>query len=51
MAYDDFEKIDMRLGRVVEVLDFPEARNPAVRLGLNRTKEGFGGGEGEVEIK
>ena len=31
-TFDDFMKIDMRVGRIVEVEDFPEARNPAWRL-------------------
>ena len=29
---EDFEKIDMRVGRVVRVDEFPEARNPAWKL-------------------
>lgn len=29
---EDFEKIDMRVGRVVRVEEFPEARNPAWKL-------------------
>jgi tRNA-binding protein len=28
----DFEKIEMRVGRVVSVEDFPEARNPSYKL-------------------
>ena len=30
--WDDFEKIEMRVGTVIEVNDFPEARKPAYRL-------------------
>ncbi len=29
---EDFEKIDMRVGRIVEVRDFPEAKKPAYQL-------------------
>jgi tRNA-binding protein len=32
ISYDDFLKVDMRVGRVVAVEDFPEARKPAWKL-------------------
>ena len=32
IEWDDFAKVDMRVGRVVEVEDFPEARRPAWKL-------------------
>ncbi len=32
IAYDDFEKVDIRVGRIVDVQDFPEARKPAYKL-------------------
>jgi tRNA-binding protein len=32
---EDFEKIDMRLGKVIEVKDFPEARKPAYQLTID----------------
>jgi tRNA-binding protein len=35
ISYDDFEKVDIRLGRVVDVQDFPEARNPAYKLRID----------------
>ena len=32
ITWNDFEKIDMRVGTVVNVRDFPEARKPAYQL-------------------
>jgi tRNA-binding protein len=32
ISFDDFMKVDVRVGRVVAVEDFPEARKPAWKL-------------------
>ena len=32
ISYDDFAKVDMRIGEVVKVEDFPEAIKPAYKL-------------------
>ena len=32
IEFDDFMKVDIRVGRVVRVEDFPEARKPAWKL-------------------
>jgi tRNA-binding protein len=32
ITFDDFMRVDMRVGRIVEVEDFPEARQPAWKL-------------------
>lgn len=35
ITWDDFEKIDMRTGTIVEVTDFPKAKRPAYRLTID----------------
>jgi tRNA-binding protein len=32
LAWEEFERVDMRVGRIVEVEDFPQARQPAWKL-------------------
>ena len=32
---DDFKRVEMRVGRVVRVDDFPEARNPSFKLTID----------------
>ncbi len=33
--FEDFQKLDIRVGKIVEVLDFPEARNPSYKLKID----------------
>jgi tRNA-binding protein len=35
IGWDDFAKVDVRVGRIVEVSDSPEARKPAWRLRID----------------
>ncbi len=35
ISYAAFEKVDIRVGRIVGVSDFPEARKPAYRLAID----------------
>ena len=39
IGFDDFLAVDMRVGRVVEVHDFPEARKPAWKLTIDFGEE------------
>jgi tRNA-binding protein len=35
ITWDDFEKIDMRVGTIIEVNDFPKARKPAYQISID----------------
>jgi tRNA-binding protein len=39
ISWTDFEKIEMRVGTIIEVSDFPEARNPSFKLVIDFGKE------------
>ena len=41
ISFDDFQKVEIRLGVIVAAEDFPEARKPAIRLRVD-----FGGAIG-----
>ncbi len=41
ISWDDFAKIDIRCGTIIEVKDFPNARKPAYQLTIDFGTEGI----------
>lgn len=37
--FSDFQKLDIRVGKIVEIEDFPEARNPSYKLKIDFGEE------------
>ena len=35
ITWDDFEKLDIRVGTIAEVTDFPKARNPSYQIKID----------------
>lgn len=38
-TYDDFTKLDIRVGKIIDVQDFPKARKPAYKLTIDFGEE------------
>ena len=35
ISWSDFEKVEMRVGTIIQVDDFPKAKNPAYKLTID----------------
>jgi len=35
IEFDDFQKVDIRVGTVIDIQEFPEARNPSFKLKID----------------
>jgi len=41
ISWEDFEKVDMRCGTIIDVQDFPNAKKPAYRLTIDFGETGI----------
>ena len=41
ISWSDFEKVDLRVGTILDVQDFPEAKNPAYKLRIDFGENGI----------
>ena len=39
LTWKEFEKVEMRIGTIIEVTDFPKARNPSYKLKIDFGRE------------
>ena len=39
LSWSDFEKVDIRVGTVIDIVDFPESRNPSYKLTIDFGEE------------
>ena len=48
ITYDDFKKVDIRVGKIIKVEDFPKARNPAHKLWIDLGNLGVKKSSGQI---
>ena len=41
ISWSDFEKVEMRVGTIIDVADFPEARNPSYKMAIDFGESGI----------
>jgi tRNA-binding protein len=50
ISWDDFEKIEMRCGTVIDVEDFPNAKKPAYRLTIDFGESGIKKSSAQITV-
>jgi tRNA-binding protein len=50
ITWDDFEKIDMRIGTIIEVSDFEKAKKPAYKLKIDFGSEGIKNSSAQITV-
>jgi tRNA-binding protein len=50
ITWDDFEKIDMRIGTIIEVTDFEKAKKPAYKLKIDFGTEGIKNSSAQITV-
>ncbi|MEQ1554204.1 MAG: tRNA-binding protein [Ferruginibacter sp.] len=50
ITWNDFEKIDMRIGTIIEVLDFEKAKRPAYKLKIDFGSEGIKNSSAQITV-